>query len=212
MGIYNQEQPLSPALNSGSDSRQQHWQLSYQSRMQPQSGAELVYDDQTLPKVPARGLYTEQARQERLAFARAQTGASLREVEQTRLDPRTLVSNIEAFIGSVEIPVGLAGPLHIKGEHADGLYYAPMATSEGALLASATRGATALSRAGGVTARVIGQRMMRVPLFGFASMQQALFFADWVQDQRQALASEVRKFSNFAKLVEIQAQVLGRNV
>ncbi|OHC29547.1 MAG: hypothetical protein A2Y50_11240 [Pseudomonadales bacterium RIFCSPLOWO2_12_59_9] len=212
MGIYNQEQPLSPALNSGSDSRQQHWQLSYRSRMLPQSGAELVYDDQTLPKVPARGLYTEQARQERLAFARAQTGASLSEVEQTRLDPRTLVSNIEAFIGSVEIPVGLAGPLHIKGEHADGLYYAPMATSEGALLASATRGATALSRAGGVTARVIGQRMMRVPLFGFASMQQALFFADWVQDQHQALAIEVRKYSNFAKLVEIQAQVLGRNV
>ncbi|MFZ3184178.1 MAG: phosphotransferase [Pseudomonas sp.] len=210
MGIYNQEQPLSPSLSN--DSRQQHWQLSYQSRMQPQSGAELVYDDQTLPKVPARGLYTEQARQERLAFARAQTGASLREVEQTRLDPRALVSNIEAFIGSVEIPVGLAGPLHIKGEHADGLYYAPMATSEGALLASATRGATALSRAGGVTARVIGQRMMRVPLFGFASMPQALFFADWVQDQRQALAIEVRKFSNFAKLVEIQAQVLGRNV
>ncbi|MDP3847860.1 MAG: phosphotransferase [Pseudomonas sp.] len=209
----NQQQPQSASLlNPGNDSRQQHWQLSYQSRMQPQSGAELVYDDQTLPKVPARGLYTEQARQERLAFARAQTGASLREVEQTRLDPRTLVSNIEAFIGSVEIPVGLAGPLHIKGEHADGLYYAPMATSEGALLASATRGATALSRAGGVTARVIGQRMMRVPLFGFASMQQALFFADWVQDQRQALAIEVRKYSNFAKLVEIQAQVLGRNV
>ncbi|MES2818138.1 MAG: phosphotransferase [Pseudomonadota bacterium] len=191
---------------------QRLWELSYRMRMQPQRGAEMLYDELTLPKVPARGLYTEQARQERLAFAREQTGAQLREVEQTRLDPRKLVSNIEAFIGTVEIPVGLAGPLHIKGEHAVGLFYAPMATSEGALLASATRGATALSRSGGVTTRVIGQRMMRVPLFAFGCMKQALFFADWVQDQSQDLALEVRKFSNFAKLVEVQAQVMGRNV
>lgn len=191
---------------------QRLWELSYRMRMQPQRGAEVNYDELTLPKVPARGLYTEQARQERLTFARQQTGAMLGEVEQTRLDPRKLISNIEAFIGTVEIPVGMAGPLHIKGEHAVGLYYAPMATSEGALLASATRGATALSRSGGVTTRVIGQRMMRVPLFGFACMKQALFFADWVQDQSQDLAMEVRKFSNFAKLVEVQAQVIGRNV
>jgi hydroxymethylglutaryl-CoA reductase (NADPH) len=192
--------------------RQALWQLSYLMRMQPQREDTVHYDDQTLPKVPARGLYTEQARQERLAFARQQTGATLTEVEQTRLDPRKLVSNIEAFIGSVEIPVGLAGPLHIKGQHAMGLFYAPMATSEGALLASATRGATALSRSGGVTSRVLGQRMMRVPLFGFASMQQALFFADWVQAHSRDLAVEVRKYSNFAQLVEVQPQVMGRNV
>src|SRR5690606_6413251 len=127
-------------------------------------GLEQSYDDLSLPKVPARGQYTEEARQQRLRFAREQTGAGLFEVEQTRLEPSKLVSNIEAFIGSVEIPVGLAGPLHVKGEHAGGLYYAPMATSEGALVASVTRGATALSRCGGVTARVLGQRMMRVPL------------------------------------------------
>lgn len=192
--------------------RQALWQLSYLMRMQPQREDTVHYDDQSLPKVPARGLYTEQARQERLAFARQQTGATLTEVEQTRLDPRKLVSNIEAFIGSVEIPVGLAGPLHIKGQHAMGLFYAPMATSEGALLASATRGATALSRSGGVTSQVLGQRMMRVPLFGFASMQQALFFADWVQAHSQDLAVEVRKYSNFAQLVEVQPQVMGRNV
>lgn len=188
------------------------WELSYQMRMQPQRNDVMRYDEQTLPKVPARGLYTEEARQERLAFVREKTGAALAEVEHTRLDPRKLVSNIEAFIGSVEIPVGLAGPLHIKGSHADGLYYAPLATSEGALVASATRGATALSRSGGVTARVLGQRMMRVPLFGFDSMNHALFFAEWVQDHYQTLAEEVRKYSNYARLVEVQAQVMGRNV
>ncbi|MCJ8169131.1 phosphotransferase [Atopomonas sediminilitoris] len=200
------------ACDGCATTEQQLWQLAYQLRMGANTAAEVHYDEFTLPKVPARGLYSEEARQERLAFARNHTGAALEEVAHTRLEPRKLVSNIEALIGSVEIPVGLAGPLHIKGRHASGLFYAPMATSEGALVASATRGATALSRAGGVQTRVLGQRMMRVPLFGFDAMQQALFFAEWVQDHYSELAAEVRKYSNFAQLVEVQAQVMGRNV
>lgn len=190
----------------------QLWEVIYLLRVRQPQATGPEYDERTLPKIPARGLYTEEARQERLAFAHAQTGADLSEVAHTRLDPQRLVSNIEAFIGSVEIPVGLAGPLLIKGVHAGGLYYAPMATSEGALVASATRGATALSRSGGVTARVLGQRMMRVPLFGFENMNSAMFFAEWVKDRFHDLSAEVRKYSNYAQLVEIQAQVMGRNV
>lgn len=188
------------------------WDISYRLRLEAEATVPLVYDDSTLPKIPGRGLYTEEARQQRLAFAREMTGAGLAEVEHTRLDPRRLVSNIEAFIGSVEIPVGLAGPLHIRGTHADGLFLAPLATSEGALVASATRGGTALTRAGGVTTRVLGQRMMRVPMFAFETMQKALFFADWVQDHYATLAAEVRKYSNYANLVHVHAQVMGRAV
>lgn len=188
------------------------WDVAYRLRMLAAEAARVVYDDQDLPKIPARGLYTEEARQQRLAFARELTGAGLAEVAHTRLDPRRLVSNIEAFIGSVEVPVGLAGPLHIRGTHADGLFLAPLATSEGALVASATRGATALTRAGGVTTRVLGQRMMRVPMFAFETMQKALFFADWIKDHKDELAAEVRKYSNYANLVYCAAQVMGRAV
>lgn len=188
------------------------WEVCHLLRRHAQQNDDNGYDEQTLPKVPARGLYTEEARQERLAFARRQTNATLTEVEHTRLEPRKLVSNVEAFIGSVEIPVGLSGPLLVKGVHADGLYYAPLATSEGALVASATRGATALSRSGGVIARVLGQRMMRVPLFGFDNMENALFFGEWIEDQFAELAAEVRKYSNFAQLVSVSAQVMGRDV
>ena len=102
----------------------------------PALDSETIYTDRTLPKVPARGLYTEEARQERLAFVRQETKAPLADIEKIHLDPRKLVSNIEALIGSVEIPVGVAGPLHIKGTHAGGLFYAPFATSEGALVAA----------------------------------------------------------------------------
>ena len=50
-----------------------------------------------------------------------------------------LKKNIENPIGAVQIPVGITGPLEVHGEHADGDYYVPLATSEGALLASVNR-------------------------------------------------------------------------
>ncbi|WP_257293687.1 phosphotransferase [Endozoicomonas sp. YOMI1] len=188
------------------------WQLSYLLRHLPASNEPTAYDISTLPKIPARGLYTEAARQHRLAFARANTGAPLDEVAHTRLAPKTLVSNVEAFIGSVEVPVGLAGPLHILGEHAHGLFYAPMATSEGALVASATRGATAISRSGGVRVKVLGQRMLRVPVFVLKDLASALFFTEWVKDHEQEITEQTRKYSNYANLVEVHAELMGRSV
>ncbi len=190
----------------------QLWEISFALRMRPSERVEQVYDERSLPKVPGRGVYTEDARQERLTFLQQETGFQLQEVAATRLDPKALVSNIEALVGSVEIPVGIAGPLHIKGEHANGLFYAPMATSEGALVASATRGATALSRAGGVTVRVLGQRMLRVPVFVLEDLSMAYFFAEWVKDHQHEIAEQTRRYSNYANLVELQTSVLGKAV
>ncbi len=168
------------------------WQISYELRQDGHGNQAISYDDITLPKVPARGLYTEDARQERLAYIRENTDAKLDRVADTTLEAKALVSNIEALVGSVEIPVGIAGPLHIKGGHADGLFYAPMATTEGALLASATRGATALSRSGGVNVRVIGQRMLRVPVFVLTDLNSAIFFSEWVKDHYAEICEQTK--------------------
>ncbi|MGR6871389.1 phosphotransferase [Pseudomonas sp. HK3] len=194
------------------DTHRTLWEISYILRQKPTTDHAVNHTEFTLPKVPARGLYTEDARQERLAYIRKTTGAQLEKVAQTTLDPVALVSNIEALVGSVEIPVGIAGPLHIKGTHADGLYYAPMATTEGALLASATRGATALSRSGGVNVRVIGQRMLRAPIFVLSDLSSALFLDQWVKDHYSEIAEQTRKYSNYADLVEIKSELMGRTL
>ena len=188
------------------------WQMGYILRQAPVVDENISHTEFSLPKVPARGLYTEDARQERLAYIRETTGVQLEKVANTTLDPVTLVSNIEALVGSVEIPVGIAGPLHIKGTHANGLYYAPMATTEGALLASATRGATALSRSGGVNVRVIGQRMLRAPVFVLSDLSSALFLDQWVKDHYAEIAEQTRKYSNYADLVEIKSELMGRTL
>jgi hydroxymethylglutaryl-CoA reductase (NADPH) len=165
-----------------------------------------------LRRIPARGLYTEEARLERLAYLRKETGTALSEMGKCNLQADRLTGNIENLIGSIEIPVGIAGPLVIHGEKADGAFYLPMATSEGALVASATRGATAISRSGGVTARVLRQQMLRVPLFVLSNMKEALLFADIIRTHVEELQTRVNQVSSHAKLTQVDPILIGNQV
>lgn len=74
----------------------------------------------------------------------------------------------ENVIGYVGIPVGFAGPLVVNGTP----YIVPMATTEGALVASTNRGAKALG-AQGVTAVVEDVGMTRAPVVSFPSVLRA---------------------------------------
>ena len=165
-----------------------------------------------LPKIPGRGVYTEEARLGRLDWLRTETGSLLTTMQATRLDAERLSSNIENMIGSVEIPVGIAGPLQFRGHDARDIVYAPMATTEGALVASCTRGATAISRSGGVMTRVVSQRMMRVPLFVLSSLRGAMTFASWIRDHVARLRIEIRKVSNHARLISVEPSIMGNMV
>ena len=164
------------------------------------------------PKIPSRGLYTEAARMERLNFVRQQSGAALESQNHFELQAERLTGNIENLIGSVSVPVGVAGPLTFHGEHVEGPIYAPLATTEGALVASATRGATAITRSGGVTTRVIRQRMMRVPLFILTDMRGASLFCRWIADHQAEIRQQVGKVSRYAKLVSLDTRMLGNMV
>ncbi len=165
-----------------------------------------------IPRVPARGLYTEEARMERLDFMRELSEAPMLHTAHTRLRADKLTGNIENFLGSVEIPVGLAGPLLFRGQDAKGPLYAPLATTEGALVASATRGSRAITESGGVTTRVVSQRMMRVPLFVLGDMRGALVFTNWIRDHEAEIREQCMRVSRHANLVRVQPKALGNMV
>ena len=162
--------------------------------------------------LPGRGEYSEEARQARLAFLRQETGTTLEVIEQSCFAAEQLSHNIEAFIGSVEIPVGIAGPLLINFPEGSEQVFAPFATTEGALVASATRGALALSRAGGANVVALEQRILRVPVFEFDNLKDALFFSDWVEGHFDAIREKVREVSRRAELRQVSAELFGRNV
>ena len=163
-------------------------------------------------KVPARGRYDEAARRERLAWLGERSGVHLHALEEMRLVPDRLSRNVENAIGAVELPVGIAGPLLVRGEAARGMCYAPFATTEGALVASACRGATAVTRAGGVATRVLGRRMTRVPAFELDTPDAAFAFARWIATQLPALRERVGHVSRHARLVSAEPVVIGRVV
>ena len=73
--------------------------------------------------------YTDAAARRRLAFLREATGASPEHIGRYSFDPAVLAGNIENFVGVAQVPIGIAGPLLVDGEHARGTFYVPLATT-----------------------------------------------------------------------------------
>jgi len=115
------------------------------------------------------------------------------------------MSAVENFLGVAQVPIGLAGPLRVNGEHAQGDFLVPLATTEGTLVASYSRGMKVLNLAGGVTCTVVGDAMQRAPVFVFDSAREARDFNAWVNDPENmaGLRQEAEATSSVAKLLYI---------
>ena len=124
--------------------------------------------------------YTLEAVEARRAFVREQTGVALEHVSRFSFDPSILPGNVEHFIGIAQVPIGIAGPLLVDGEHAQGEFYVPLATTEGTLVASYNRGMKTLHEAGGVTTTILDDAMQRAPAFVFENAREARAFGEWL--------------------------------
>jgi hydroxymethylglutaryl-CoA reductase (NADPH) len=124
--------------------------------------------------------YTRDAAEARRAFLEEETDAELEHVSQYSFDPSLVSGNIEQFIGVAQVPIGIAGPLLVDGEDAQGEFYVPMATAEGTLVASYNRGMKLLHEAGGVRTTIMDDAMQRAPAFLFESARGARAFGEWL--------------------------------
>jgi len=124
--------------------------------------------------------YTPAAAEARQAFLREQTGVTLEHVSRYSFDPAALPGNVEHFTGVAQVPIGIAGPLLIDGEHAQGEFYVPLATAEGTLVASYNRGMKMMHEAGGVKTTILDDAMQRAPAFVFESAREARAFGEWL--------------------------------
>lgn len=120
--------------------------------------------------------------------------------------------NVENPIGAVQMPVGVAGPLIVNGGHAQGTFFVPLATTEGALVRSYERGMVALTRSGGATARVQHDGNVVAPVFFLPSVAEADAFATWIVDQIDALRAEAESTTRHGRLLSIVPVVVGRQV
>lgn len=144
--------------------------------------------------------YSEAAIKARQDFAEQYAGTRLHHIRHYSIDPHLTAGNVEHFTGVAQIPLGLAGPLTVNGEHAQGDFLIPMATTEGTLVASYNRGIKLINLCGGATCTVSGDAMQRAPVFVFENARQARDFAAWVEDHFDKIAEEAEATSSIAKL------------
>jgi hydroxymethylglutaryl-CoA reductase (NADPH) len=140
---------------------------------------------------------------ERQRFVERFTGTALRHLPHYSFDPAVTRGNIENFAGVAQIPVGIAGPLQVNGEHAQGEFLIPLATTEGTLVASYNRGMKLINLCGGVRTTIADDCMQRAPVFIFDSAREARAFRDWVHEHYEDVRREAEATSSVAKLLFI---------
>jgi hydroxymethylglutaryl-CoA reductase (NADPH) len=148
--------------------------------------------------------YDEAVVRQRQDFIEQQTPAKLKHTRQYSFDPQDMSGNIENLFGVAQIPVGLAGPLLVNGEHAQGEFYVPMATVEGTMLASYNRGMKVIRESGGVTTTVSGEAMQRAPVFVFPSAREARDFGLWLKENYERIKAVAESTTSVGKLNEIE--------
>ena len=148
----------------------------------------------------------------RCRWIEERTGADLSQVSAFSFPADEMRGNVENPIGAVQVPLGVAGPLLVKGEEADGIFYVPMATTEGAMVRSYERGALALTRAGGAVVRLIVDENRLAPLFIFPGVAEAAAFARELPKHFEALRAEAEATTRHGRLLRIEPHTIGRQV
>lgn len=166
------------------------------------------------PAVPLRPV--RRATKETVAalWARLKSDGGASEKDEAILADATSVENadaysrnIENFIGTVKVPVGIVGPLRVNGLNASGDYFVPLATTEAALVASFARGADIVSRAGGASVALLQEGILRSPGFVFADIVEAGAFVDWAVREWRALKAAAEATTRHGELVSLEPMV-----
>lgn len=140
------------------------------------------------------------------------TDKSLLLDEQTRAVADQYNKNIEHFIGTVKLPVGIAGPLRVNGLYASDDFLVPLATTEAALVASYNRGAQLITAAGGASAMLLNEGVTRTPVFAFDSLAEAGQFVAWVVTQYDQFKRIAESTTSHGKLHDINVNLEGNHV
>jgi hydroxymethylglutaryl-CoA reductase (NADPH) len=166
---------------------------------------------QLVPRLAHQGYGPEEVAARR-AWIEAETGVRLEHVGSFSIPSPSMRGNVENPIGAAQVPLGLAGPLSMRGEHATGVVYVPLATTEGALVRSYERGMVVLTRAGGAVARVVQDTNRVAPVFSFPDVESACDFARELPERFEEVRAEAEATTRHGRLVGLEAAPVGREV
>ncbi len=120
--------------------------------------------------------------------------------------------NIENLIGSTQIPLGIAGPLSIIKDETSTIHYIPLATTEGALVASVSRGCKAIYESGGTRIQLNNVGVTRAPVFKTSGITHSVEIKKWLTNNYEELKTLSESTSSHLKLLKIDSNFSGRNL
>lgn len=148
---------------------------------------------------------------ERRQFLEESLNLSLSHINNFSFDEQLTVGrNIENLIGTTHVPLGVAGPLILKDDPAE--HYIPLATTEGALVASISRGCKAIVESGGAQVIVDEVGITRGPVFKTTNVKKSHQLVEWVQAHFPDIAAVCEATSRYLKLLKIDPAIVGVNV
>ncbi|HEX3557109.1 MAG TPA: hydroxymethylglutaryl-CoA reductase (NADPH) [Thermoanaerobaculia bacterium] len=172
----------------------------------------LVDGERRFHELP-KDLSPEEAAEIRRQALEEMTRTELSNIGHHSLDvQRASRRNCENFIGVAQIPMGVVGPLKVRGKYADGDFWVPLATTEAALVASTNRGCAALREAGGAVVRVEDVGMTRAPVFRTSGIVQTQQFLHWIQEHEAEVREITESTSRYLRLLEVRPYAFGTTV
>jgi hydroxymethylglutaryl-CoA reductase (NADPH) len=164
-------------------------------------------------QAPGRGLMNQTAFDLRMNYLEILSKDISKVVKSESIALSQIQNNIESFIGTVEIPLGLIGPLlFIDKNNKTELVHSAVATTEGALVASLNRGAKAISESGGFEAHIVHQKMVRTPMYTLGRLSESIAFDEWIKSNFKKIKEQAQMHSNHAELLEIASVIIGKIV
>ena len=164
-----------------------------------------------LPK-DSKNNYSENAIKDRISFLSDRSGCSIRYLQSSIIDTELTRGNIENIIGFSQVPVGAIGPLKINGRNANGDFYVPLSTTEGALISSYNRGARVISLSGGANVLLVSDRIQRAPFFELENLSKAWEFVEWIKKHFNKLKQVAESTTDHGKLLGCSTYIQGKIV
>ena len=131
---------------------------------------------------------------------------------RTYLTEEHAKGKIENFVGAVPIPLGLCGPINIRGQHANGMFVVPMATLEGTLVASYSRGAKVINESGGVETLVYGDSFLRSVQFVTSTLARSAELVEWCKRHEAEIRKRVEDSSSYVSIASIDYDFVSNTV
>lgn len=174
----------------------------------------MITDTQKLLRVPhdSRNNYSKDIIAQRVEWLRQQTSVKFDHLTNYKFDPEEARGNIESFVGVAQVPIGIVGPLLIQGEYAQGTFYVPFATTEGALVTTYLRGAIAITKGGGARTVVHSDENHLDPSFHLRDLKEAQQLASWINQNFLRIKAVAERTTDHGRLMRIVPHIIGRRV